>query len=154
MNLKTAILFVLLIINYSCNVSQEGTDCSLVDCAIEQWFSIELVDASGNNLITNGTYSLSEISINYNESEVDVIPFNSNDFLNFIVENKSGESIYTIRFSESEIDTLNLNLVELNQTSECCGPYFDIETATYNTTDYEVLPNENRDFFKITIIKP
>lgn len=153
MKLKIVILLFIIILNNACDVSQEGTDCALVDCAVGQLFSVELIDNDGNNFITNGTYAISEISITTNESKIDLIPFNSNDFLNFIVENKSGESIYTIRFSESEIDTLTLNLVELNQTSECCGPYFDIETATYNTTDYEVLHNENRNFFKIKVVK-
>ena len=153
MKLKIAILLFIIILNNACDVSQEGTDCSLVDCAIGQLFSVELIDNHGNNLITNGTYAISEISITTNESEIDLIPFNSNDFLNFIVENKSGESIYTIRFSESEIDTLNLNLVELNQTSVCCGPYYAVQNATYNGADHEILANENDDFFKITVVK-
>ena len=140
MKLKIVILLFIIILNNACDVSQEGTDCSLVDCAVGQLFSVELIDNQRNNLITN-------------ESEIDLIPFNSNDFLYFIVENKSGESIYTIRFSESEIDTLNLNLVELNQTSVCCGPYYSVQNATYNGADHEILANENDDFFKITVVK-
>lgn len=153
MKLKFSILLFIIILNNACDVSQEGTDCSLVDCAVGQLFSVELINNDGNNLITNGTYAISEISITSNESEIDLIPFNSNDFLNFIVENKSGESIYTIRFSESEIDTLNLNLVELDQASVCCGPYYAVQSATYNGANYEILTNNNDDFFKITVVK-
>lgn len=153
MKLKIAILLFIIFLNNGCDFSQEGTDCSLVDCAVGQLFSVELIDNDGYNLITNGTYAISEISITTNESEIDLIPFNSNDFLNFIVENKSGENIYTIQFSESEIDTLNLNLVELDQTSVCCGPYYAFQNVTYNDVNHQILPNENDDLFKITVVK-
>ncbi len=103
------ILFSLLFLA-SCNENtQEQDDCAIVSCA-GQTLSIELVNAEGENLITNETYSLESIKVFNGETQV-------NDFGNvtdtsritIAISGVTGTTAYQVILNDSETDTLMLN---------------------------------------------
>lgn len=142
--------FILLFIS-SCKID-DGLDCALVNCADGQLFSIEFLDSEGVNLIANGTYSLEAITLTSNATQLDLIELNANDYVNFILVEKSGETTYTINLTTSEMDSFVLDLSQTSTGGDCCGPNFQINNARYNGDSKEIVQLEY-GFEKIVVIK-
>jgi len=128
-------------------------DCSEVVCAGGLLFSIELVNNQGANLISNGTYPFEDIKITKNDTIVELFKLSSYESINFLIEAKSGESVFNIILNAAEIDTLAVTLSQTTINSECCGPYFRMNSAKYNGVQQQIFENEY-SFEKITVVKP
>lgn len=115
------------------NDDESGIDCALFDPFIKS-LHIKLVDNNGNNLIENKTYIADNIKVRINGSEYTNVVFKDvEEIKNLITLNllgTTGENIYAIELSNTEIDTLILNLT-LEQT--ICGfSFVTLNSASYN----------------------
>ncbi len=132
--------------------NDEGLDCSLVDCMVDQLFTIEFLDGQGNNLIENGTYDLTKIVVSTNGNDLYVNTATTENYLLFYYEGESGQQVYDIRLNSSETDILVLDLSKKEEQNECCGPYFDVDKVSYNG-EFSQLTNLHLASDKITVIK-
>lgn len=147
---KLKILIACLLLSACKN--DDGLDCSLVDCIIDQQFTIEFIDNQGNNLIENEAYNLNQIIVTTNGREPYVDQSNYENYLVFYYTGKLGEQVYEIQLNSFETDTLVLNLSKKELQYECCGPYFDVDEATYNVKLME-LTNLDLASDKIIVVK-
>jgi len=126
-------------------------DCSTVLCA-QDAFQVILVDTAGNNLIDNGTFERSEISVLQNGvivGGVSNIPESDNTIL--INLETRGTSTFEIRLSETEVDFLSLNLTT-NGDSQCCLN-FDANSAIYNGEEAVISDGVFQGIEAITIVR-
>ena len=152
MDKKLTLLALLFVFFTSCG-EDDGTDCSLVDCALQS-FSIEIVDIDGNNLIANGTYDKSNIIVTKNDNQLNS-NLSTSDEIYFEIRGEVGNNTYLIKLNDSETDILVLNLTTNNQGNECCSPFYTINSALYNNTTIEI-DRRNTDFIyddRIVIVK-
>ena len=112
--------------------NDDGLDCSLVDCMVDQLFAIELLDSQGNNLIENGTFELTKIIVSANGNDLFVNTTTTENYLLFYYKGENGRQTYDIQLNSSETDTLVLDLSKKEGQHKCCGPYFDVDEASYN----------------------
>jgi len=136
MRLNHFILLFSVLLLTSCDKREVLCSCQGQD------FSIQFVDAEGNDLIENGTYGSNKIIISKNG-------FNSNTFYNemskrfsFHLEGEEGDNIYKIIFNNLDVDTLILNLSQKGEAG-CCGPTFTINSAHYNDIEIEIVRGES-----------
>ncbi|MFT6796727.1 MAG: hypothetical protein ACJART_001871 [Maribacter sp.] len=103
------ILFPLLFLA-SCNENtQEQDDCAIVSSA-GQTLSIELVNAEGENLITNETYSLETIKVFNGETYVnDFGNVTDKSMITIAISGVIGATAYQVVLNDPETDTLVLN---------------------------------------------
>ena len=152
MNYKLILSVFILLFVSSCKID-DGLDCSLVDCAAGQVISLEFLNSEGTNLISNGTYSLEDIEVTVGTNKLELIEFDADKLVTFFLSEKQGETTYNINFKALEItDTLVLNLTQTSTAADCCGPYFQINSATYNGESQEIVQMEF-GFEKIVIVK-
>lgn len=152
MNYKLILSAFILLFVSSCKID-DGLDCSLVDCAAGQVISLEFLNSEGTNLISNGTYSLEDIEVTVGTNKLELIEFDADKLVTFFLSEKQGETTYIINFKALEItDTLVLNLTQTSKAADCCGPYFQINSATYNGESQEIVQMEF-GFEKIAIVK-
>ncbi len=119
---------------------------------VDQLFTIEFVDGLGNNLIENGTYDLTKIVVSTNGNDLYVDTSTTEKYLIFYYDGRSGEQVYDLRLNSSETDILMLNLSKKEKENKCCGPYFDVNEASYNGK-FSQLTNLGLASDKITVIK-
>ena len=130
---KLLFLGFILFLFAACNPSDK-TDCDLVDCAF-QTFSIAFVDDEGTNLIANGTFSETDVSVSKNDNQLSFNVSQENQIF-FEAAGEQGENTYIIRLSQSRTDEMVLDLNRKGSGNECCGPFFDVSSAAYtNSTD-------------------
>mgnify|MGYP000288906164 FL=1 len=153
MKLKPNLLLCLLVILFSCKDDDGLNECSLIDCAT-QTFALEYVDSAGNNLITNGTYLLANVMITKDNEQLNLSQLESDEVVYFFVSGENGHNTYSIKLNDTETDELIFNLIRVKLDPECCGPYFKINSATYNGDGIEIVESQNSFFEKITIVKP
>ncbi len=134
----------------TCDKEDEVADCAAVSC-LAQTVSIEFVDANGNNLIANETYSLSTLAITKGENEVNANQESQETEVRFFLSGTEGENTYTIVLDDSETDVLTLDLNKISPGSECCSPIFEILSATYNGSNIEVITEYDNS--KIVVVK-
>lgn len=150
MMVKYIVLSISLLFLMTCD--KEETDCAAVSC-LAQTFAIEYVDAAGNNLIENGTYSLSDIIVSKDGLQLNnaqQVPSTSE--LQFFLYGEEGDNNYTINFNNNEADTLLLNLSLESKGGECCPSLFNILKANYNNIETEIQGETYAT--KISVVKP
>ncbi|MFS4468916.1 hypothetical protein [Maribacter sp. 2210JD10-5] len=140
MRIKLYPIVLLFLFFKSCN-SSDGIDCALVDCAA-QGFSIVFVDSDGTNLIENGTFSIADITISKNGKQLGFNASEENQIF-FEVAGQQGENIYEITLSESRTDELILDLNRTNSGSECCSPFFDVNSASYTNSSNVLIETDS-----------
>ncbi|MGX1931124.1 hypothetical protein [Flagellimonas sp. 2504JD4-2] len=116
--------------------SEDDPDCSLVDClTVDNSIYIEFIDnENGANVITNGTYQASQISIlDANTNAVDFElqkDFENQDLLVIDLQNESiGEQTYQIRLGDIPLFNFSLTTFD-GGGSDCCGPYTGVDDAS------------------------
>ena len=148
MKAKLFFLGFLLIFLVQCDNSSGNCDTLVCSAPV---LSVELLDANGTNLITNGTYPIEEIKVykgedfvyeNFNDTEESII---------ISIYQMGGENTYQISLNSSETDILILNLVKNTSGGGCCSPKFEIESATYNGNSVEVIMDSGIE--KIVVVK-
>lgn len=152
--MRTAPYFLLCLITLiSCKID-DGLDCQLVDCATEQIFSIEYLDDTGSNLISNETYSYNDIEITSGNTRLLLIPLDSTKLITFIIVGDSiGDTSYSIKLNANETDTLILNTIKPTANlNPCCPALPIINKAIYNENVKDIITMDN-GFEKISIIK-
>jgi len=152
MKLKHNIVCCLIVILFSCKDDDGLGECALIDCAA-QIFAIEYIDAEGNNLIANGTYSLETIVITKDNNQLNSSQLQSDEVVYFFSSGTNGDNTYNVKLNETEEDQFVLALTRIKLEPECCGPYFTINSATYNDAIIEITASENSFIEKITIVK-
>ena len=152
--MKKIYTFILLsFMLFSCNSDDD------VNCTSEPAFSptvfIELVNATGENLIDNGTYIADDITIGFNESTFTNVVFTESpqiaNFIGLNVFGEDGDNTFTINLSATETDILVLNINREQTGGPCSQSFFTLNSVTYNGE-----PKELQDFggdFLITVVK-
>ncbi|WP_276166068.1 hypothetical protein [Zobellia alginiliquefaciens] len=126
-------------------------DCSVACVTSPPVFYLELVDkVSGENLLTNGTYSESDISITNLEDQSEEVEFvfEEEDGVNLIYlypGSEPGSVAYNFKIGSESI--FNLFATLETRESDCCSTTvttdFSIENAEYerdeNTGNYKIL---------------
>jgi len=152
---STFFLFLILVILNSCTEEDNQIPLSLCDCATQR-FSIEFIDAQGNNLIANETYSIDNIVFLRGFDHVNFYFNEASGYLEFEGFNV-GENNYEIRLNDSETDTLFLDasLPTTMGEESCCSPFLNIDLARYNNILVEIDRGDENFAFddKIVIIK-
>ncbi len=121
-------------------------------CVVQN-FSIELIDAQGTNLITNGTYSLADVIVYKDNRQVNASSNSTNSAITFFPNgNNKGVTTYEIMLNNNQTKTLVLTLKEENKGNACCGPSFLITGAKYNSKPIEIIKNEGM-LDKIQVVK-
>ncbi|WP_372752790.1 hypothetical protein [Mariniflexile sp.] len=137
---------------FSCKDDKEEVDCSLLDFANPSLF-IKLLDANGNNLIENKVYNSDDISIIFNGyTMTNVVIDNVESLENLIVLNLigvEGNNIFEIKLSDTETDTLIMNLTV--ESKYCGWTFLKLNSVTYNDV-IKTYEDFNGNFL-ITIIK-
>ncbi|MEZ2415755.1 hypothetical protein ACA086_12375 [Muriicola sp. E247] len=138
-------LFLILILFFSCN-TDKTPDCSLVLCAAGDAIRLELIN-NGENIISNGTYTESNISISRDESEnlrirvlSDVQGATSGllELNNF--DWQPGEYAYTVELENDWVINLSVTF-GLTGNDPCCGDRLEITTLSAGNFTVEQLPN-------------
>ncbi|MGB3149991.1 MAG: hypothetical protein WBB27_04960 [Maribacter sp.] len=153
MKLKYYIFLYSFVLLFSCKDDDGLNECSLIDCAV-QTFALAYVDIDGNNLITNGTYPLENITITKDNEQFNLSQFESDEVVYFFASGEDGDNTYSIKLNDTETDELILDLTRVKLDPECCGPFFNINSATYNGDVIEIKENQNSFIERITIVKP
>ncbi|SNR58007.1 hypothetical protein SAMN04488009_2598 [Maribacter sedimenticola] len=152
MSFKLFVSLFLLAFLYNCKID-DGLDCTVIDCATEQLFSIEFLDEEGTNLITNETYKLDTIEITTDGTSLELIPLDSTKLVTFIIVGAIGETSYSIKLNPNETDTLVLTTVEpTTNINQCCTALPIIEKVSYNQKQKNIIQMDN-GFEKISVIK-
>lgn len=151
------LLFLSFLFFAACN-NDDDIDCPPIPATtpIMNSLFIELVDEEGNNLIENDTFNGEEILIRFNGFEIRPVVFDDVPGIeNLIIINligSEGDNTFEIQLSESEIDTLILNLTLIPATMPCGSSFFTLNTANYNGIDQAI---ENfMDDSIITVVRP
>ena len=134
----------------TCEKEDEIEDCAAVTC-LAQTASIEYVDANGDNLIANKTYSLKDIRVAKGENLINTNQETEETQVQFFISGSEGKNTYSIELNDSETDTLTLNLNMTSPGSECCNPIFEVINATYNGSSIEIITENNVP--KIVVVK-
>ena len=139
--LRYFLLFPIILLN-GCE-TDDDINCALFDPA-PQLFFIELLDNEGNNLIENGTFNANDIVVRFNDFEFTQVVFNEVEELQNLISisllGDSGDNTYEIVLSETETDTLVLNLSVERQT--CGARFFNLNTATYNEEPQTIIEDD------------
>ena len=151
---KTVKLFsflLCLVLLYSCS-SDDDLVCSINSNNI----FVKLVDNEGNNLIENETYLADEIVVRFNAAyEFTNVVFNEVEGLeNLIAINifgEQGNNTFEIQLSDSETDTLILNLNKEIIDGPCGNVYYILNSVTYNGNDE--IPEDFDGDYLITVTK-
>ncbi len=151
MYMKAKLIFLGFLLIFLVQCDNSRVECANVSC-LAQSFAIELLDGNGTNLTTNGTYSLEEIKVFKGENQVNENSSNSDNVIFIFISGMEGENTYQISLNNSETDTLILSLITNSRGGDCCGPYFTIETATYNGNVVDIISAES-GIDKITVVK-
>lgn len=137
------------LLSISCN----NTDC-ITDDPIFRSLFVKLVDSDGNNLIENGTFNSEAIIYQFSDATYTGVVFNDVQGLeNLIIINLRGPELshsYEIQLSESQIDILELSLLEIDKDDPCGFSYFIPEDASYNGIDQMI--EDFGDDFLITVV--
>lgn len=147
---KFFLLFLLLLI--SCN-NDDDVDCSLIDCYIVGLL-VELVDADGNNLIENGTYSRNDIKV-YKDGDLIAKVYETSEFNNLInipLFLGGGNVDFEIILNTEETDLLTLDLFP-KIVRECCTSDYKATRATYNGEPQVIMDGDDFGGQKIVVIK-
>ncbi|TXN38331.1 hypothetical protein FVB32_08565 [Flagellimonas hymeniacidonis] len=136
MLLKKLIYSSILLCATLCCPEDDIEDCSLVDCmSVDNSVYVKFLDsASGENLITNGSFQVSQIAI----SDSDTSPvdfevqkdFENEDVLILDLQNADiGEQSYQIMLGDTT--SFNFALTTFSDAgSVCCGPYTGIDDVS------------------------
>nr|WP_299340230.1 hypothetical protein [Allomuricauda sp.] len=154
---KFTALLALVLLLVSCN----GDDCDdFVPDILTQFLYIELVDANGANLIENGTYAITNIFTERNGNRFPAVVFTDNETFIApeqrykieigVVGNTGSNNTWTIELSDSETDTLQLNLAI--ESRDCNGTFYQIREAQYNDTSVNV-EELGQNLFEIRVVK-
>ena len=156
---KKLFLYSLLLSAVICSSDDIVEDCSLVDClSVDNSIYLKfLTDFNGENLITNGTYDASQISIqNANDDTVSFelqTNFENEDVLVIDLQEVAiGEQAYQIQLGDMTPFTFAITTFA-DAGSFCCGPYTGIDDASLSGADGEfanigILPIE------VTVLVP
>ncbi len=154
--MKQLSFFILLsLFLFSCSSDDDPEiACDLIQ-AIQSNLYIDLVNGQGENLIENGTYNPNDITIDVNGSTFTGVVFtNVEGIENFIaigVFGEDGDNTFEISLSDTETDTLILNLTRSETGGPCSQFVFALNSAVYNDEVQEI-----QDFggdFLITVVK-
>lgn len=138
---------LLLILILSCN-PDKSPDCSLVLCAAGDAISLELIN-NGENLISNGTYTESNISISGDVTEnlrIRVLP-NVQGATSGLLELNNfdwqpGEYAYTVELENDWVINLSVAF-GVTARDSCCGDRLVITTLSAGNFTVERLPNSS-----------
>lgn len=153
--MRVSVLLLAILILQACNTNDDVT-CDGDPIPLRLLF-INLIDAEGTNLIEAGTLNYEDIEVEFN-GFINPSPFFKNDpkFENLIivtVVGNEGNNSYKIRLSNSETDTLILNLSEEALGSGPCSySGFTINSASYNGIDQTVEDFDSWNYL-ITVTK-
>jgi hypothetical protein len=153
MMLKSKVALCLIILLFSCKDDEGLGECALINCAA-QTFALEYVDVEGNNLIANNYYPLENITITKDGEQLNFGQQQGNEVVYFFVAGTNGSNTYNIKLNDTETDELILDLSRIKSDLECCGPYFTVNSSTYNDETIEIAEGQNSFIEKITIVKP
>lgn len=153
--MKQLSLFILLsLFLFSCSSDDPEVSCDFIQ-AIGSNLYIDLVNEQGENLIENGTYNPDDIIINFNGSVFTGAVFTEvqgiENFITIGVFGEDGDNTYEIRLSDTETDTLILNLTREETGGPCSQFVFILNSVAYNGEIQEI-----EDFggdFLITVVK-
>lgn len=154
--MKHLSLFILLsLFLFSCSSDDEPEiACDLIQ-AIGSNLYIDLVNDQGDNLIENGTYNPDDIIINFDGNVLTGVVFTEvqgiENFISIGVFGEDGDNTFAIRLSDTETDTLILNLTRSETGGPCSQFVFTLNSAVYNDEAQEI-----QDFggdFLITVVK-
>ena len=155
--MKRISLFILLsFFLFSCanDDNEPEIACDLID-AISSNLFIELINTEGENLIENGMYNPNDITIDFNGNTFTNVVFTEvegiQDFVAVSIFGDDGDNTIEIRLSETETDTLVMNLTRMETEGPCAQFVFQLNSATYNGVSREL-----QDFggdFLITVVK-
>ncbi len=127
--------------------------CDLIQ-AIGSNLYIDLVNGQGENLIENGTYNPNDITIDFNGNTFTGVITGVEGIQNFVtvgVFGDDGDNTLEIRLSDTETDTLVMNLTRSETGGPCAQFVFQLNSAIYNGVSREL-----QDFggdFLITVVK-
>ncbi|MFI8605100.1 MULTISPECIES: hypothetical protein [Cellulophaga] len=139
-----------------CESSSETTttDCSVVSCLSNNFKMIIIDEASGANLIANGTYTASNITI-FDEASMNAAfsvttteetpgIYLSLDIL------ESQEKSYTVNLKTDAFFTMNMDIEKTGEGSECCGIDTEIDSISVSGATSEIdLENKTITLFII-----
>lgn len=147
---KTVLLILTLFLFNSCtNNNQDEIDCRLFDPVI-QHLLVELVDENGINLLENGTFDKETIKIRLNSAEFQATKLDIFENSIAIQLLEQGAKTYEIVLSETETDTL---VLDLSIREQICGfQFYNLDKAIYNGEAQTIIFENNSDP-KIRVIK-
>jgi hypothetical protein len=151
--MKHQFTFLVLILVCSCN-NEKTEDCSLVLCAAGDAIRLELI-YNGENLISNGAYTESNISVIGDAMEnlqIRVLP-NVQGATSGLLEINNfdwqpGEYAYTVELGDDWVINLSVTF-DLTGKDICCGDRLVITTLSAGNLTVEQLPNSS--FYSIIL---
>ena len=147
--MKIVILFLCFLCLFSCN---EDNVCE--GDLFEQFLFIEIVDESGNNLISNNTFNSSDIIVSNSSGYETINPvqniLDKKNLIVILVNGKQGSNTFNIQLSNSITDTLIMNI-----NNERTEPPCSVTISTLNSAAYNSVNQILKDFegYLITIVK-
>ncbi len=139
---------------FSCNSDDSETICNPT-LVIESILFIELVNTEGENLIENGIYNPDDITIGFNGNIFTGVVFTGVQGVeNVIVLNvfgEEGDNTFDINLSDTETDTLILNISKEEISDPCIQLVITVNEVIYNGESKELQDFEGG--FLITVVK-
>ncbi|WP_299674236.1 hypothetical protein [uncultured Dokdonia sp.] len=153
--MKRFSLFIIVsILLFSCNSDDSETICNPT-LVIESILFIELVNTEGENLIENGIYNPDDITIGFNGNIFTGVVFTGVQGVeNVIVLNvfgEEGDNTFDINLSDTETDTLILNISKEEISDPCIQLVITVNEVIYNGESKELQDFEGG--FLITVVK-
>ena len=154
--MKHLSLFILLsLFLFSCSSDDEPVVACDLKQAIQSNLYIDLVNGQGENLIEKGTYNPDDITIDFNGSTFTGTVFTGvqgiENFIAIGIFGEDGENTLEIHLSETETDTLVMNLTRSETGGPCSQFVFALNSVVYNGETQDV-----QDFggdFLTTVVK-
>ncbi|WP_340199444.1 hypothetical protein [Ascidiimonas sp. W6] len=142
---------ILLFIN-SCNTN-DNDPCANVE-PNTQFFSIELVDADGNNLIENNIYNRSDIQVLLNGNIIGGVPDTALPTNYIVLELLLGgdKVIADVMLSVTETDKLTLSVLE-GEPGDCGFTILTVTEAIYNGFQQNITLDNEVQIQKIIVVK-
>jgi hypothetical protein len=155
--MKSIYIYLLLcLLLFSCNSDESESEiiCDFPGAITSNLF-IELVNAQGENLIENGTYIPTDITIDFNGNTLTNVVFTKVEGLeNFAyvgIFGEDGDNAFEINLSDTETDALVLNLTREEISGPCAQFVFRLNSAGYND-ELKEIQSYGGDFL-ITVVK-
>ncbi|WP_158974399.1 hypothetical protein [Cellulophaga sp. L1A9] len=141
---KTITVLLLSLFLVQCESSTESTttDCSAETCLSNNFKMIIIDEASGANLIENGTYTASNITIFDEDSMNAAFSVNATEetpgiYLSIDIL-ESQEKSYTVNLKTDAFFTMDMFIEKTGEGSVCCGIDTEIDSISVSGSTSEI----------------